>query len=96
MTSKCKNNPDRFCYICSNVVLPNGRAKITDFVKKTHGDYLGVRLGDLDKPFASHVWCKTFVENLKDRKIGKQKSMPFAISVVWREGKIPLWTNIFA
>ena len=59
MDCKCKNNLDRFCYICSNVVLPNCQTKITDFVKKAYHDYFGVKLGDKDKTFTPHVCCKT-------------------------------------
>ena len=59
MDHKCKNNPDRFCYICGNVVLPNHQAKIINFVKKAYHDYFGVKLGDQDKPFAPHICCKT-------------------------------------
>ena len=87
MNHKCKNNPDRFCYICGNVVLPNRQAKITDFVKKAYRSYFGIKLGDQDKPFAPHVCCKTCVENLRHWRNGKRKSMPFAIPMVWREGK---------
>ena len=58
MDHKFKNNPDRFCYICSNVVLSNHQAKITDSVKKAYRHYLGVKLGDKDNPFALHVCCK--------------------------------------
>ena len=46
MNPNCKNNPDRFCYICDNVVLPKYQAKITDFVKKAYRDYFGVKLMD--------------------------------------------------
>ena len=59
MDRKYKNNPDIFCYICSNVVLPNHQTKITDFVKKAYYDYFGVKLRDQDKLFATHVCCKT-------------------------------------
>ena len=79
MDRKCKNNPDMFYYICSNVVLPNLQAKITDFMKKAYSDHFGVKLGDQDKPFTSHICCKIYVENLKDWRNGKRKSMPFAI-----------------
>ena len=58
MDCKCKNNPDRFYYICSNVVLPNHQAKINNFVKKAHCNYFGVKLGDQDKPFTPHICCK--------------------------------------
>ena len=51
MDHKCKNNTDRFCYICSNVVLPNCLAKNTDFAKKVYCDYFGVKLRHQDKPF---------------------------------------------
>ena len=59
MDCKCKNNPDRFCYICGNVVFPNLQAKITDFVRKAYHDYFGDKLGDQDKPFAPYICCKT-------------------------------------
>ena len=87
MDQKCKNNPDKFCYICSNVVLPNCHAKIIDFVKKAYCNYFGVKLKDQDKLFTPCICYKTCVENLRDWKNGKKKSMPFAILMVWREGK---------
>ena len=87
MNCKCNNNLDRFCYICSNVVLPKHQAKITDFVKKAYRDYFGIILGDQDKPFTPQVCCNICVENLRDWRNGKRKSMPFAIPMVWREGK---------
>ena len=50
--------PDRFCYICGNVVLPKRQAKIIDFVKKAYCDYFRVKLGDQDTLFITHVCCK--------------------------------------
>ena len=69
MNCKCKNNPDRFCYICGYMVLPNRQAKITDFVKKAYCDYCGVKAKDQDNPFAPHVCCKTCgeLEGLEER-----------------------------
>ena len=52
MDRNCKNNPNRFCYICSNVFLPKRQAKITDFVKTAYRDYFGVKLADQDEQFA--------------------------------------------
>ena len=69
MDCKCANHPDRFCYICCNVILPGRLAKITDFVKKAYHDYFGVKLGDQDKPFAVHVSWRTFM--IGEIKIGK-------------------------
>ena len=51
---KSKIYPDRFCYIYSNMALPNHQAKITDFVKKAYRDYFEDQLGDQAK-----VCCKT-------------------------------------
>ena len=46
MDRKCKNNHERSCYICGDLVLPNCQAKITDFVKKVYRDYFGVKVED--------------------------------------------------
>ena len=62
MDRTCKNHPNRFCYIYEHVVLLERQAKITDFVKKAYQAYFGVKLGDPDKPFAPHIYCKTYVE----------------------------------
>ena len=59
MDCKCKNYPDRFCYICSNVVLPTHQVKNTDFVKKAYQNYFGVKLENQNKLFTSNVCCKT-------------------------------------
>ena len=87
MDHKRKNNPDRFCYICSDVVLPNCQAKITDFVKKAYRVNFKVKLRDQDKPFAPDVYCKTCAWNSKDWRTGKRKSMLFDIPMVRRERK---------
>lgn len=83
---KCKNDPDRFCYICGQVTLPNRKSNITDFVKKMYLAYFGFKLGDQDKSFAPHICCKTCVEGLRRWSTKKQKSLPFGIPMIWREG----------
>lgn len=95
MDRKCKNNPDRFCYICSNVVLLNCQAKITNFVKRRYHDYFGSKIGDQDEPFAPHVCCKTCVENLRDWGNGKRKSTPSAIPMVWGGRKSSYYGMLF-
>ena len=87
MHQKCKNHPNRFCYICGHVVLSDRQAKMTDFVKKAYQTYFGVKLGDQDKPFAPHICCKTYLENLRDWRNKKRKSMPFGVPMAWKEGK---------
>ena len=72
----CKNHPNRFCYICGHVVLPDCQAKITDFVKKAYQAYLGVRIRDQDKSCAPQICCKTCRE-LKG--LEEQKKEEYAI-----------------
>ena len=93
MGRKCKNNPDRFCSICGNVVLPDRQAKITDFVKEAYRNYIGVKLEDQDKTFAPHVCYKICVENLSDWQNCKKKE--YAILMVWRGGKYQITDSHF-
>ena len=66
MTSRsCKNDPDRFCYICGEWKTVDNRKSITDFVRKAYYAYSGIKLGDQDKPWAPHVVCKAYVERLR-------------------------------
>ena len=83
---KCKNDPNRFCYICGKVTLPGQHSRITKFVKSCYHAYFGIRFGDQDKSFAPHTCCKTCVETLRRWSKGKMKSLPFGVPMVWREG----------
>ena len=87
MSSKrraCVNDPDIFCYILGSFVPSVQRQNITPFVKNV---YFGIRLGDQDKAWAPHRVCRNFVLSLRQWSPGKQKSLAFGISVVWREPK---------
>jgi len=46
-----------------------------------------MKVGDQDKSFAPHIACNTCVEGLPYWYDGKQKAMPFAIPIQWREQK---------
>ena len=59
MKSSCKNNANRFCYICGHVVLPQRRAETTDFMKKTYHAYFEFKIGHHLKPFAPQLCCNT-------------------------------------
>ena len=86
MNRGCKNHPDRFCYICGEVTLPDRVNRITPFVKKAYFAYFGVKVGDQDKNFAPHICCKTCVESLRRWTKKEKKSLPFGIPMVWRNG----------
>lgn len=87
MNRKCRNDPDRFCYICGKVTLSERQSPITNFVKRSYHAYFGVKLGDQDKAFAPHICCKTCVEGLRRWSNKKQASLPFGVPMVWREGR---------
>ena len=84
---KCKNEPDRFCYNCGKVTLPDRQASITPFMKKCYHAYSGMKPGDQDKSFSPHICCKTCVENLRRWSKEKTKKLPFGVPMIWKESK---------
>ena len=93
-----RNHPDRFCYVCDRVVLPDRQAKITEFVKKAYHAYFGIKLWDQDKLFAPHICCKACgIGEIRKGRVchslfqwcrGKEKiTLRTAISVwqIWKE-----------
>ena len=90
MTSRsrsCKNHLDSFCYICDKFKITNEGNRVTDFIQKAYLAYFGVQLGDQDKPWAPHEFCKTCVEYLRQWTEGSQKALNFGIPMIWRETK---------
>jgi hypothetical protein len=87
MNRVCKNHPDRFCYICGQVTFPQRKLHISEFVRKAYHAYFGVKLGDQDKAFAPHFCCQTCVNNLRSWWNKSKECLPFAVPMVWREGK---------
>lgn len=87
MHRKCKNHPDKFCYICGQVVFRIHQRKLTDLLKETYELYFGIRLLHQDQPFAPHICCVTCQKNLLDWRNKKREKMPFAKPMIWRQGK---------
>ena len=84
---KCTNDPNKFCYICGQVMLTGQNLRINSFVKVSYYAYFGIKVGDQDKSWAPHFCCKSCVENLRYWTKAKKKSLPFGIPLQWREGK---------
>ncbi|GBM82659.1 hypothetical protein AVEN_200563-1 [Araneus ventricosus] len=82
-TRGCSNDPNKFCYICGEFTIKKQQRNITDFVKKLCFAYFGVKLGDQDKSWATHIVCCICVEELKQWLSGKQKYLRFPM--IWRE-----------
>ena len=76
-----------FCYICGEFKTTDERNRVTEFIQKAYHAYLGVQLGDQDKPWAPRVVCKTCVEHLRQWTQGSRKPLKFGIPMIRREPK---------
>jgi len=79
---RCLNEPNVFCYICGEYTLQHNRKTISDFVKRAYLAYFKAMLGDQDKPWATYIVCKPFVEHLRQLTNKSRKSLRFAIPMV--------------
>ena len=55
MSRKSLKIPDAFYYICGKFTTIKSRLSITDFIKKVHHTYFGVKLGEQDKTYDPHI-----------------------------------------
>jgi hypothetical protein len=78
---QCLDNPNVFCYICGDFVVKKQRQNITSFFKTVYFVYCGIKLGDQDKPWATHTVCS--VEDLRNWTKRKKKALWFGIPMVW-------------
>lgn len=82
---KCKNDPNNFCYVCGKYTLPVHRRNIAHKMKIAYKHYFGCKVGDQDKTWAPHICCNACNTELLRWAAGKQKKMPFAVPMIWRE-----------
>ena len=75
---------DNFCYICGEVTFARQRKATTTIVKKAYHLYFGCKIGDQDKSWALHIFCRKCATDLSQWLIGKRHVMPFAVPTVWR------------
>ena len=59
--------------------------KINSRIKFAYKHYFACQIGDQDKKWAAHICCNRCRTSLLFWLDGKQKQMPFAVSIVWRE-----------
>ena len=52
---KCKNDPDKFCYICGQYTPPVHRRKFIPRVKIAYKFYFGCEVGNQDKNWSPHI-----------------------------------------
>ncbi|KAK4880018.1 hypothetical protein RN001_008164 [Aquatica leii] len=88
MPRECKNHPDSFCYVCGELTLKAQRKPLSPLVKTAYKLYFDCQVGDQDKTWAPSVFCTTCYSSLT--KWLKEKSMPFAVPMVWPEPRCHL------
>jgi hypothetical protein len=83
---QCINSPDSFCYVCGEYIIKSHRQSVMPLVKKTYELYFGCKLTDRDKKWAPHICCTNCASRLRVWLKNKRKvSLPFAVSMVWRD-----------
>jgi hypothetical protein len=81
----CINSADNFCYICGEVTFARQRNANTAIGKKAYYLYFGSKIGDQDKSWAPHIFCRKCATKLSQWLNGKRHALPFAVRMVWRE-----------
>ena len=61
------------------------RKNLTKSLKVAHQHYFECKIGDQDKLWIPYIYCKNCYTGLTEWLNGKQKSMPFAVPMIWRE-----------
>lgn len=64
-TTKCKNNPNSFCYYCGEYVPSMQRFSITLAIKTFYFDYFKIEITNLDESRMDRVPKKN-VQNMRD------------------------------
>lgn len=81
----CKNDPEKFCYMCGRYTFPRDRKPISKFVRETYFEYFKINICHQEKSWVPHKICKSCLESLRGWKMGKQKYIHFASPMIWRE-----------
>ena len=91
----CRNDPDKFCYICEEYTFKNQRKAISDFVRKIYLAYFKVKFVDQDKPWAPHIVCKACIESLRKWANGTLKCLRFGENqkTILMSATFVWWTN---
>jgi hypothetical protein len=87
MSRVCVNKPDHFCYICGEMTFVKQKRTLSPLIKKAYHLYFGCKVGDQDKNWAPHICCYKCASNIRGWLSGKNRKMPFAVPMIWREPK---------
>lgn len=79
---RCRVHPDKFCFVCGQYMLEKDKKTITSLLAEAYIGYFGRTLEN-HQPWAPSYVCKTCYDNLRQWKMGKRPSMPFAQPMLW-------------
>ena len=75
---KCKNNPDRLCYVCGKVTFSNQQCTITPLVKFLYNLYFGMKARWSRQKLCSTYVLQRLFPSLKAQEWGKNE-----LFVIW-------------
>ena len=87
-TSKCRgslNKANSFCYECGDFTTVAQRRTIISLLRTAYFHNFDCKIGDQDKSWAPHIWCKPCYHGLTAWFNGKKAAFNFAVPIVWRE-----------
>ena len=88
MTSRqCKNDPNKFCYICDELTFAKEKRSITSHIKKLYKAYFHCDIGDQEKTWVPQVCCLTCVKTLSAWYANKNIHIKIGVPMIWRERK---------
>ena len=82
---RCKQDHNKFCYICGEYTFSQSRRNVTELVKQAHSSYFGISITGEYIPLAPHMMCKYCIDCLRRWKTKSGKSMKFGVPMIWRE-----------
>ena len=87
-TSKCRgclNKANPFYYVWGDFTTVAQRRTITSLLRTVYFHYFDCKIGDQDKSWAPHIYCKPCYNGLTAWFNDKKAAFNFAVSMVWRE-----------
>ncbi|KAJ8684820.1 hypothetical protein QAD02_020613 [Eretmocerus hayati] len=79
----CRNDPNKFCHLCGDVVFKGERQSITENVKSLYRSYFKMEMSGLGRNYVPAGVCRSCIATLRLWNSGGKKHMPFAVSMIW-------------
>ncbi|KAJ8672202.1 hypothetical protein QAD02_003461 [Eretmocerus hayati] len=86
-SSKCLNNPNKFCHVCGSVMFKGESRVISESFISLYYQYFKRDVSDLDKNYVPDFVCSSCYTSLRLWSTGARKSMPFGAPMVWSRSR---------